>query len=173
MTNPLRENDGRFKPYDTQLNHLWAYTKINNDTGCFEWQGALDKHGYGKICTNHRTLRPHRLAYSILHNIELKTDQQLNHTCNNRRCWNPDHLYLGTQLQNIQDRDRDGCPTRGENHPQSKLTIRQVGEIKQLLKSNIKDQEIAAQFNISRSTVLDIKSRRTWRWLDGEQSTIL
>lgn len=163
--NPLRSN-GKFKAYDSPLEHLMAYTEINPETGCYEWQGAVDKDGYGKICTNHRTLRPHRLAYGIAHNVELQPNQQLNHKCHNRRCWNPEHVYIGTQQQNIADRDRDGCPTAGENHPRAKLTPETVMEIKALRKEGLSVTLLAKLAGVSTASISAILTGRTWKHLN-------
>lgn len=162
--NPLRSN-GKFAAYTSPLEHLKAYTRVREDTGCLEWTGAVDKDGYGKICTNKRTMRPHRLAYNITHGIELRPDQQLNHKCHNRLCWNPEHVYVGTQKQNMEDRDRHGNSLRGENHPQAILTPETVLEIRRLHAEGHGQTKLARMVGVKPATIYCIISGKTWRHL--------
>jgi len=74
---------------------------IIQDNGCWEWQLSLNKHGYGLIGYKGKDCRVHRLSFEVFkHPI---TKPVILHSCDNRRCINPEHLSEGTQLENVQD----------------------------------------------------------------------
>jgi hypothetical protein len=74
-------------------------------SGCLEWEGSLQTCGYGQFIYQGHNWTTHRLAW-ILSGRYIPKDMQLNHTCNNTKCVNINHLYIGTQLDNIDDRDQ-------------------------------------------------------------------
>ncbi len=71
--------------------------------------------GYGKVKINGQTYAVHRLSAHFYLGMSLIGDLQPNHKCNNRNCWNPNHLYIGTQYQNAQD-----TRNQGKYHSQKK-----------------------------------------------------
>ena len=81
-----------------------AYTKGD---GCWEWIGSKFQSGYGRIMMQGRTWRAHRAAL-LLRGVDIPDGMQACHHCDNRACVRPDHLYVGTAKQNIQD-----CVKRG------------------------------------------------------------
>lgn len=75
--------------------------------GCWEWQGARNTNGYGKISINDKIVSVHK---AMLESIgkKIKTKQVIMHRCDNRCCCNPQHLVLGTQSANMRDMHRKG-----------------------------------------------------------------
>lgn len=155
-----RRDDGKFVAYPNPISHLLAYTKIDLDTGCLEWIGATDRDGYGKITFNRKSMRPHRLAYKVLCNPDLKSDQQLNHTCHNRLCWNPNHVYVGTQQQNIDDREAAGNTRRGAHHHSTKVNDGVIGDIWRLRAEGKTIKQIAICLSLGISTISGIVSSK-------------
>lgn len=146
------------------------------NTGCWLWTGTLNGHGYG---TFKRKMYAHRLSW-ILHNGPIPEDPSyhgivVRHRCHQRHCVNPDHLQLGTQGENIDDRERAGrnkLPTRqptyeerprGEEHGQAILDADQVRQIRTLHLSSHSYTEIGLMFGVSKSTAAAICSRRIWK----------
>lgn len=80
------------------------------------------------------------------------------HTCDNRVCINPDHLILGTNKDNMRDREERN-PQIGERNPNSKLKTEEVIDI---FESKLKHQDIARKYNISRDHVATIKRGKRW-----------
>lgn len=146
--------------------------RVNKETGCWEFIGTPDAGtGYGKtsICRLRTSL--HRLAWMawcgpIPHGLEVC------HRCDNRICGNPEHLFLGTRRDNVQDAkqkgrlssgERHGLKLRGENAPQAKLTWDKVRAIRRAVAEGVDRQTIATQYGISASNVWVIARGETWR----------
>lgn len=135
-------------------------------SGCWLWTGPTFKKrgGYGCFtCRPHGVVqgRAHRVAWAIYrHPISPK--EHVLHKCDNPLCVNPDHLFLGDQNTNMQDKVAKGRQTRGETHGVRKLTENEAISIRN-------DQrlytEIAEDFGISVPTVSDIKRARSWQHL--------
>ena len=88
-----------------------AKYQVNESTGCWEWTASFARGGYGQFFTSVKDgrewYRAHRFSY-IAHKGEIPGGMVVMHGCDNPRCVNPDHLRLGTQADNIKDRDEKG-----------------------------------------------------------------
>jgi len=87
-----------FKDLDSWFSHY----SVKAETGCFNFSGCLDHKGYGKIGYGGRTRIASRLAYEKAIG-EIPAGMNVCHSCDNPRCINPKHLFLGTQKQNLDD----------------------------------------------------------------------
>ncbi len=139
------------------------------DSGCHEFQGPCNSHGYGHLSYDGYIYRAHITSWE-LSNGPIPTGKCVLHKCDNRRCVNVDHLFLGTYEDNAKDMRNKGRDTYGdnfgENNGQAVLTTEEVLEIRQMLASNFHTStEIGAMFGVTRAAVNSIKSRRTWRHL--------
>ena len=81
-----------------------AKRQIDPDTGCWLWQGRRDRWGYGRITVSHRRWSVHRLAAHLYLGLDPGSDLHVLHRCHNPPCFRPDHLYLGTNAENVLDR---------------------------------------------------------------------
>ena len=77
------------------------------NTGCMLWTGLTDRGGYGKIGFNYKSWRAHRLSFHLFKQ-NIKNGQFICHKCDTPACINPDHLFIGTPLINMQDKVRKG-----------------------------------------------------------------
>ena len=108
---------------------FWSKVKRVDKEGdtCWYWLGCLNQKGYGHFTVRRGLVRrTHRISYELHHNITLKSEDLILHTCDNRRCVNPDHLYLGSALDNYNDavsRDRlkkeNGLIVKSTNNPEN------------------------------------------------------
>ncbi len=88
------------------------------------------------------------------------------HRCDNPSCVNPEHLFLGTNADNVHDMDKKGrrvnAQPKGERHPRSKLKMQQVDSIVVMLKRRIPQARIARDFGVCLATVNHIATGRLW-----------
>ena len=81
------------------MHRFW--TKVNKTTTCWNWEGAVDRHGYGRFRHEGTNWLPHRLAYTVLKG-GTPPGKELDHTCQNKLCVNPDHLQAVTRDEHVQ-----------------------------------------------------------------------
>ena len=119
------------------IDRFWSKVdKTSNPNGCWEWIGHKNKHfGYGRFGFNNKRILVHRFSY-LLHFGKITTDLKVLHKCDNSLCVNPSHLFLGTQLDNIKDRETKNRTAKGKNcgvytHPESRATGRRNGRYTQ------------------------------------------
>ena len=160
-----------------------AKLSLPTENGCIEWNAALSKKGYGVICIGSRIgntrkiVYAHRISYEINY-VKIKNGLHVLHKCDNPKCVNHKHLFLGTAKDNMRDMHNKNraAMKKGivpnnfieqvrkiKNKEYSKLNNDQVKKIKNLLMNNINCNEIAQIYNVSRCCISDIKRNSTWK----------
>lgn len=145
---------------------------IVDDKGCWLYQGYRMKskagHKYGWVWFNKTNMGAHRASW-IVHYGDIPDKLFVCHKCDVPNCINPDHLFLGTAKDNVQDMISKGrkAPSafsgkNGEKHSQAKLNVTQVIEIKEMLNKKVSFSKIASLFNVSKSTIGSIKCGKNW-----------
>ncbi len=137
--------------------------------GCWVWTGAMDKKGYGAFSYKGQNSKAHRVSWEIHHGPIPRGKGYhgtcVCHTCDNRLCVNPAHLFLGTMADNQRDMVEKGrCHSYGkpgEANGYSKLTQLQVKKIRRL-GGNVFQREIARRFGVSQTQIQRILSREAW-----------
>ena len=135
---------------------------------CINWSKGLAHNGYGLTTRNNKTYRAHRLAYCDYHNIDHSDikGQVVRHTCDNRKCINPEHLVIGTHQDNMDDRAVRNRTAKGEAHGNAKLLEVDIRTIRNRYISGSKEHglsAIAKDFGVSSQTVSNIINRRQWQ----------
>jgi hypothetical protein len=141
-----------------------------DERGCLLWTACTYPFGHGQFRLHGRLVRAHRFAWESV-NGPIPDGLCVLHQCDVPRCVNPAHLFLGTQLDNIADRDAKGRQARqqGEACGKSKLTEVQVYSIRSYIADGVLLQyEIADMFNVTTGAIGHIKTRRTWSHLATE-----
>jgi len=141
---------------------------VDEDTGCWLWNGTIATNGYGYLRINKHNEFAHRASYAHHNGVEIPEGLMVCHTCNVRRCINPEHLYLGTHNDNMRDMAQSNV-MKGEDNPKALLTKEQVIEIKQhISERRIVYREIGRMYGVSRQAIKDIATGRTWAWVDEQ-----
>lgn len=141
---------------------FWRYVdKSGGPEACWPWISSKGYYG-GFKAFSYRTVMSHRAAFFFGHGAD-PGDMYVCHRCDNPPCCNPDHLFLGTALDNNRDARRKGRAAIGERSCKAKLTLSEVVEIRQLISQGRKDAEIADRFGVTYQNVWMIRHGKTWR----------
>jgi len=163
------------------------WSKVKKTKSCWNWTGFIDRGGYGRFCmyVGRREFVASRISWA-LHKGPITDGSCVLHKCDNRRCVNPEHLYLGTYADNAHDRkvrkrhwkDRDpegfkrhikkhryvdGTP--GEKNSQAKLTWELVAEIR--ARHTEVRRKLASEYGVCAQTICDILNNKKWIRKDG------
>ena len=136
---------------------------VIEDNGCWRYIGGINGSGYGNIWDRGRTRSAHVVSYEL--NVgPVPEGISVLHTCDNRWCVNPTHLFLGTTQDNIDDmvsKGRDGF--KGIKNGKALLVEEHINLIKYYLNNTfLSQQAIANKFQVSRSTISAISTGRNW-----------
>jgi hypothetical protein len=133
---------------------FWSKVKRGNPTECWPWLGFKERQGYGRFGRNKLA---HRVAY-MLHYGPPPKGSLICHECDNPSCCNPEHLWAGTNAENMRDKMRKGRYRAGKGN--SKLTESQVSEIRKMRGSG---SAIGLRYGVDQSTIARIRRGVSWR----------
>lgn len=138
------------------------------ESGCWEWIGPVEKDGYGVFSATWNGTaykRAHRFSWAFHNLSEIPEDMVVCHKCDNPRCVNPDHLWLGSTLENNSDRAK-----KGRNHVQSgersNAAILTESQVRSILSDSRPYAEIAHAYGVAMTTISGIKNRVSWAHLE-------
>jgi hypothetical protein len=135
---------------------------IENNNGCWIWQGKIGRGGYGVIRYKNKDWRAHRLFYYVLVGDLGGSDVVACHKCDVRTCVNPGHIWLGTREENQHDMKAKKRQAFGIKNGMAKLTVENVLEIKEQLRAGVFQKTIAAQYGVTQSSISLIQRGVTW-----------
>lgn len=150
------------------MEYIELHTKLDSN-GCWIWQGDCDPPPslpYGILCYKGKKYRTHRAIFTLTKG-EIPKGLSVLHECDVPQCCNPTHLFLGTQTDNLNDmylkgRQNPGT-TKGQNHPHSVLTERQVIEILRRFANGAKRIELIREYGCSEGAMDHLLSGRSWK----------
>jgi hypothetical protein len=131
-----------------------AKQRVEDENGCWNWTGARTADGYGVLWVS-GPMYVHRLSATVFLGFDPGDERFVLHQCDNRRCFNPNHLSVGTHGDNMEDARRKGKMAK-------KLRAQDVIEIRRQLPSHT-HRELAATYNVSPTTIGQIARGETWR----------
>jgi hypothetical protein len=142
---------------------FWSFVKKTDR--CWEWLGARLKRGYGNYRGGRRKALAHRYSWEM-HFGPIPDGLWVLHKCDNPGCVRPDHLFLGTHLDNMADMTAKGRSTHGERGTMVRLTEGQVREIHaRYATGKITQKDLAADYGISRAEIGMIVQGKCWQHL--------
>ena len=134
---------------------FWGKVDIKCRDDCWEWQASTSGGRYGKFKVNGKLVSSHRYAYQYAYG-DLRDNMLVLHHCDNKRCVNPNHLYQGTQFDNIRDRDlRNPIPPEVFGFGKAKLYAGEIWLVRRL-KGIVSSTYASKMFNVSNWLILDI-----------------
>lgn len=139
---------------------FWEKVDDGDEDECWEWQANTQSDGYGMIWHSERgrMVLAHRVSVRL---DGRDVDDKVLHHCDNPPCVNPNHLYVGSQSDNMRDAtDRGGLEhPSAEDHHNSKLTNEQAREIRE---SDMKQQELADKYDVSTATISHVQTGKRY-----------
>lgn len=145
-----------------------------NERGCWVWMRCKDKHGYGRVVYRGRWTLAHRVSFALA-NGSIPKGICVLHKCDNPSCVNPEHLFSGTQGDNIVDMTRKGRNRlqefkdsfRGERQHLAKLTGEIAKRIIEDFRGGESQSSIARRLGVNVATVQSVTHGRTWSHVTG------
>ncbi len=150
---------------------FWKFVSAEPNTGCWLWTGTGQGNGYGLFWALPKRVAAHRASWELA-NGPIPDGLLVPHKCDVRLCVNPDHLFLGTQSENLFDMSAKGRhflqrnPERamyGELAPAAKLTWAIAREIRRRRSEGVSTRQLAKEAGVSKVAVLYVLRNETWR----------
>lgn len=141
---------------------------MTHGSGCWEWR-RVNNRGRGIFCAGGGRCLASRASWIIFRG-SIPGGKHVLHYCDNPRCVNPSHLWLGDHADNMADKKAKGRASRmpGEDHPLAKLTNEQVREIYELAKAReLTQSEIGKKYGVTNCTVSNIVRGTQWASVSG------
>ena len=154
--NDLRTELGQFGSTDPVIRFQQKIQR-NPVSGCWEWTGSLTTGGYAQLRVGKRKVAAHRFSYE-LHIGKIPKGLSVCHKCDNPKCVNPFHLFLGTHKDNMADCTRKKRRL-GERNANAKLNVSNVQEIKT---SRLNASELGRRFGVTKEAIYAVRSGRNW-----------
>lgn len=138
---------------------FYKYTDKN-----WKWVGGKSKNGYGHLWYKGKTLSSHKISY-LIHKGEVPAGMCVLHSCDTKDCVNPEHLHLGTRADNNRERAERGRNRNqnGEKNNGSKLTRKQVLEIRKRHKNGAIQRQLSKEYGVSPCQINLIVKRINWK----------
>lgn len=151
------------KPWPKE--RLWTKYVENGETGCWEYTGHCLPNGYGLLCSRNAGSRKaeyaHRVAYELYYG-QHPGELNVLHRCDNRRCIRPDHLFLGTQQDNMQDAKAKGRVHCGVGIRGCKVNEQVVKVVRWMHRKGVQKSLLARLHGVHPATMQDMISGRNW-----------
>lgn len=143
---------------------LRFWSKVKKTKKCWNFLAAFTRDGYGQLGIDGSMRRAHRISWILKHG-KIPKGKYVLHTCDNRKCVNPKHLFIGNQKDNMVDMMNKGrnADTSGENNGRHRLDKNAIKVIKILYKDGMSQKDIANKFYVGRSTISHLLVGDTWK----------
>jgi hypothetical protein len=147
------------------IDSFWSLVSKTDD--CWNWQGRLDRDGYGNYRHANGGPRVHRISWTLSNGL-IPPGLFVCHHCDNRRCVNPSHLFLGTSRDNTADRHQKRRDMHGEGHYKAVLTERDVILMRVLYRTGCGTvRQLSQRFGVSFATAREAIRGISWKHVEG------
>lgn len=175
ISNALKLHGIAIRPRSSRVQWTLERMKLNcmiDRSECWNWSGCVQANGYGRVRFKGKTVYAHRLAFFFFHG---RWPKFLGcHTCDNRKCCNPEHVHDADHQWNSSDASQKGRTSSGVKHAltvlkharkigNAKLTEADAQKIRELLSSGESVGKVASDFGVSKSNVWLIRKGKAWR----------
>ena len=153
-------------------NRFWNKVHKLNEThgGCWIWLAGENPKGYGIFTLSEHgkkeTIYAHRYSWQIKYGRKLPTVVLVCHKCDNPRCVNPDHMFIGNASDNIEDMCNKNRQSRGEQINTCKLSEEKVKQIRAAHTRGISVKDLSALYQVSTANIYCIIKKSTWKHID-------
>ncbi len=150
--------------YKSLIRYKIMICTMKNEKGCWEWQRSKHKQGYGNLSYKKKNHLAHRVAWMVFKS-DILDEKEVCHICDNPCCCNPEHLFLGSQLDNMRDAKRKG-KYKNRNISKTrriKLNWEQVQEIRKMNSEGISRKELQKRFQVSQTCIAKILTGTSWK----------
>lgn len=150
---------------NTDEEKFWDRVDKKEDNECWIWRGQKIPSGYGYFWYKGTKTTAHRVSYMLNFDEIIPNEMEVCHSCNNRGCVNPKHLYIGTHQDNIKYRDEQGRTPKSENHYSAIFTREKVDEIrrKYIIDKNITMRELGKEYSVAEDVIENIINNKTYK----------
>jgi len=143
--------------------HFWSRVALTSDAQrCWNWKFTGGSHGYGVYYFKQRQWLAHRFAFFLTHG-RIRRNLLVLHSCDNKKCCNPNHLRQGTHKDNGLDASKRGQIPKGESTVMAVLTNNQVRDAKRYLRNGMTVRQVFELTHIPTSLLYHIKSETAWQ----------
>lgn len=171
----------------TRGQRFWSKVDVRGPDECWPWTGPVQSNGYGRFCYKRTTRSVGQVALELTTGNPFPKGMDACHTCDNRRCANPAHLWVGTRSDNMRDcaaKGRNAMQVgphksyfsqpgvkidyvRGEKQGSAKLTEQAVRDIRNMRWNGVPVPVIARDFSISEGHVRKLALHSAWKHVDA------
>lgn len=163
----------------TDSDEVRFWMKVRSGPNCWEWTSVKTRNGYGRFGINGRLPRAARISW-VLHYGPIPAGFLVCHRCDNPGCVRPDHLFLGTPLENMKDMVRKGrsfSPSiktylRGEQNKCAKFTRETAIAAFNDVADGLPIEVAAKKYGVSNSTIGELVQGKSWRSVTGVEGVV-
>lgn len=150
------------EPSEVSIRQIEERSTPEPNTGCWLWTGSVSTTGYGRLSVRTIWRKAHRVSW-IVHHGPIAKGLRVCHKCDQPLCVNPAHLFVGTQGDNMRDRDRKGRQMKAQGHYRSMFTVEEIRQIRATDYSvRGTASRLARRFGCKESVISRIRSRCTY-----------
>ena len=161
---------------EEQIKRFWNKVDIKSEDDCWHWTASCRSNGYGAFKTKEKTHGSHRLSYELTYGSITDSTLKVCHKCDNRKCVNPNHLFLGTDKDNMQDCKAKGrlvvnegkkfkkgdIPTNRQFDIAMVSIVYNIILLRRFNKEKLNLKSLSIEYGIPYTTIRDISTNRSY-----------